>query len=721
VKGNERGLPAEVMAPERFELWEEPAYRFSVTRRQFLELAGAGLLVVATLEPAQAQREAGAETIQGRLHLGEDGRITVFTGKVEEGQGVRTQLAMAAAEELGVKLDQIRVVTADTDLSPNDWITAGSRSTPTTVPAVRRAAAATRELLGDYAARQWKVSRERVKLENGEAREQGGSRRLRLDDLARSSEAAKAWTDQLPGDIRLVPVGEWRLMGKPQGRTDAQAMVTGAHKFPSDIERPNMLHGSVLRPPALGATLTAVNLEPAKKMPGVVVVRDGEFVACAGSTSYQARKAVQAVAATAQWKEKPGQPSNATLWQYLKASAQTGGGGGRNQGQAKGDVGAALAGAGKKFQATYTAAYVQHAPMEPRAAVAEWQDGKLTVWTGTSNPFSVREQLAKAFGIGQEKVRVIVPDFGGGFGGKHTGEAALEAARLAREAERPVSLRWTRAEEFYWAYCRPAALIEIQAALSPTNGILAWDHVNYNSGASAIASPYRAEHLQTRFIPCDSPIRHGSYRTLAATANNFAREAFLDEMASSAGMDPLEFRLKNLDNPRIAEVLVAAAEKFGWKQRVQKRQPNRGVGLACGTEKNSVVAACAEVEVDPSAGTVRLVEICEAYECGAIINPLNLRSQVEGCILMGLGAVLREEILFENGRLQNARFARYRVPRFRDVPPKMEIVLVDKKDTESAGAGETPIMVVAPAMANAVFAATGKRVRSLPFGKVTAG
>jgi isoquinoline 1-oxidoreductase len=302
---------------------------------------------------------------------------------------------------------------------------------------------------------------------------------------------------------------------------------------------------------------------------------------------------------------------------------------------------------------------------------------------------------------------------GGGFGGKHTGEAAIEAARLAKEAGRPVKLQWTRAEEFAWAYFRPAALIEIEAGLDTSNTLIAWDFTNYNSGASALDTPYRVPNTRVRFVESDAPLRQGSYRALASTANNFAREAFTDELAEAAGKDPLEFRLAQLDNERIRNVLVAAAERFGWAERRKKKRPNRGIGLACGTEKNSVVAACVEVEVNPEKGVPRLLEIVEAYECGTILNPANLRSQVEGCIMMGLGPALREEVQFKDGRLTNGKFAGYQVPRFRDVP-KAEILLLDRKDLDPIGAGETPIIAVAPAMANAVFEATGKRVRSMP-------
>ena len=668
------------------------------TRREFLEAAGAGLLIVAFEPAAGAQSRPGAGTLEARLHIGAGGRFTLLTGKIEEGQGARTELAMAAAEELRVPRERIDVVMGDTDLVPNDGITAGSRTTPFTFPLVRRAAATARELLAEAAARQKNPA-------------------LSYQDLARLPELAQAYSRPLPPGVSVTPAREWRLMGRSQVRLKAVDLVTGAHRFPSDIERPGMLYGCVLRPPSYGATLAAVDPGAARKLPGVVVVRDGDFAGCAAPSSWAARKAVEALAATARWEERE-HPSSDGIHDYLKAHAQGGGRG--NRPTARGDVDRALAGADRRVAALYTTAYIQHAPLEPRAAVAEWENGKLTVWTGTSNPFAVRDQLAQFFQLPAGRVRVIVPDMGGGFGGKHTGEAALEAARLAREAKRPVSLRWTRAEEFMWAYFRPAARIEIEAALDAGNGILAWDFVNYNSGGAAIDAPYRVPHYRSRYIPCESPLRQGSYRALAATANNFAREAFIDELAAAAGADPLEFRLANLDNERIRAVLTSAAERFDWRKRSRLRRAKRGVGLACGAEKNSVVAACVEVEVDPRSGTLRLLEICEAFECGAIVNPANLQSQVEGCILMGLGAALREEILFANGRLKNGRFAAYRVTRFRDVP-KMDILLLDKKNSEPAGAGETPIMAVAPAMANAIFAATGERVRSLPFRLKPAG
>jgi CO/xanthine dehydrogenase Mo-binding subunit len=680
--------PPECNEPERFELHEPPAYEFSWDRREFLGLVGAGLLLSVFERDAEAQRggrgrggSGAPSTLGARLHLGEDGTVTVLTGKIEEGQGPRTEIALATAEELRIPVERVRVMMADTDVTPNDGTTAGSGTTPRAIPAVRRAAAAARQLLQsagkqDYA------------------------------ELAKSPGIAEAYQSNLPADIKLTPATEWRALGTPLGRINGRDIVTGAHHFPSDIVRPNMLYGSVLRPPSYGATLENVDPAAARKLAGVTVVRDGEFTGCTAPTRFAARKAVAALASTAQWRTKE-HPSSAHLFEHLKEHAAKG------REQAKGSLDAGYQGARHRLKGTYQTAYVQHAPMETRAAVAEWQDGKLTVWTGTSNPFSVRDSLAQAFHLRPEQVRVIVPDMGGGFGGKHTGEAAMEAARLAKEAGRPVNLQWTRAEEFMWAYFRPAALIEVEAALDDKGTVVAWDFANYNSGASALETPYRVANQRTRYIPSESPLRPGSYRCLAGTANNFARESFMDELAAAVKADPLEFRLAHLENPRIREVLTAAAERFGWEQRRKNRRPNIGIGLACGTEKNSVVAACAEVEVDRATGTPRLLEICEAYECGAILNPANLRNQVEGAIMMGLGAALREEIQFEGGRLTNGSFAKYRPTRFRDLP-KIEVVLVDKKDHESTGAGETPIMVVAPALANAVFDAVGERVRTMP-------
>jgi isoquinoline 1-oxidoreductase len=312
-------------------------------------------------------------------------------------------------------------------------------------------------------------------------------------------------------------------------------------------------------------------------------------------------------------------------------------------------------------------------------------------------------------------VQVVVPDFGAGFGGKHSGETAIEAARLAQAAGKPVSLRWTREEEFTWAYFRPAGVIKVEAGVDEKGTLTSWYFININSGNSAVETPYRTPKHNSRYIQSKPPLRHGSYRALASTANNFARESAMDELAAAAGIDPLEFRLAHLDqkSSRLRTVLETAAKEFNWSERVKKKTPNLGIGLACGTEKGSYVAACAEVEIDPDTKAIKVRHVCQAFECGAILNPDNLLKQVQGAIVMGLGPALREEMRFDKGEMLNASFGKYKVPRFDDVP-ELDIHLVNRPDLPSSGAGETPIITIAPAIANAVFHATGKRLRSMP-------
>ena len=283
---------------------------------------------------------------------------------------------------------------------------------------------------------------------------------------------------------------------------------------------------------------------------------------------------------------------------------------------------------------------------------------------------------------------------------------------MAKEAGHPVCLRWTREEEFAWAYFRPAGLFEVRAGIDGRGALTAWDFTNYNAGTAGIESPYNIPNTASQYFPSQSPLREGSYRGIAATTNNHVREAFMDELAAAANLEPLEFRLRNLEDSRMEAVLRTAAERFGLTAR-RGRSPGAGVGIAGGFEKGSYVATCVEVEVDQRRGSVRVSRLVEVFECGAVQNPCNLKAQVEGSIIQGLGGALAEEIRFENGRLLNGSFAEYKVPRFADIPP-METILIDRQDLPSVGGGETPIITVAPAIANAVYDAIGVRVRSLP-------
>jgi isoquinoline 1-oxidoreductase len=669
-----------------------------IDRRQFFQALGGGLAIFIAREEAPAQQQALPQEIDAWLHIGKDGAITVSTGKVEMGQGARTELTQVVAEELRAPVASITMVMGDTDLTPFDGGTAGSQTTPRMVPQLRKAAATAREMLLDLAAEKWGVDRAALVVSGGKVADPKAGRSAGFGELAEGRKLLKI----IDASVPLTPPEQWKVAGTPLAKVNARNIVTGRHRYPSDITRPGMLHGKVLRPAAFGALLVSLDASAAEAMEGVKVVRDGDFAAVAAPTPQAAERAVAAL--KAEWKTTP-QPNRAELFDYLKKNMQ-----GRANPNERGSVEKALAEADTRLRETYTVAYIAHAPLEPRAAVAEWNDGKLTVWTGTQRPFGVRNELMAAFSLPQDRVRVLMPDTGSGYGGKHMGDAAIEAARLARAAGKPVKVVWTRQEEFSWAYFRPAGVIEVASGVRKDGIITAWEFTNYNSGGAGLQIAYDIPNYRIAFQPARSPLRQGSYRALAATANHFARETHIDELAHAAGMDALEFRLKNTQDPRFRAVLEAAAARFGWGKT--KPAPGHGFGIAAGWEKGGYVATCVEVAARPGANP-KIERVVEAFECGAIINPDNLKNQIEGAILMGLGGALFEAIDFADGRILNARFSRYRVPRFSDVPP-IETVMLDRKDLPSAGAGECPIVGIAPAIGNAIFAATGTRLRSLP-------
>lgn len=696
------------LEPERYELYEDPAYRFEVGRRDFFKFLGGGLVVVLVARGAPALQGQGRgrrnpslpNEISAWLHVKEDGSVTVYTGKVEVGQDIRTELSQVVSEELRLPVASVSLIMGDTDLTPFDMGTFGSMTTRVMVPQLRKAAAAAREALVDLAADLSKGDRARFVAADGRVSNPTTGQVFRYGELTMGQKITKAIGDDPP----MTAPDQWRIAGKPVRKVNARAFVAGKHKYTSDINLAGMMHGKVLRPPAFKSELVSAETRSAEAMSGVTAVRDGDFVGVAAVSEQLASRAANSI--RAEWKSPP-QPSAKELFDLLKKPSTSG----RGSQHVAGSIEQGLGQADKKLQQTYTVAYIAHAPLEPRAAVAEWKDGRLTVWTGTQRPFGVRSELARAFTMPEERVRVIVPDTGSGYGGKHTGEAAIEAARLAKAAGKPVKLVWTREEEFTWAYFRPAGVIEVASGVRADGRITAWEFHNYNSGASAIRTLYDIANQRIEFHPSDAPLRSGSYRALAATANHFARESHMDELAHAVKMDPLEFRLKNLEDRRLRAVLEAAAKAFGWgKSRSAKSQ---GFGIAGGFEKGSYVATCAEISIDPATGQVKVVRAATAFECGAVINPDHLKNQIEGSVIMGIGGALFEAIEFENGRILNPRFSRYRVPRFSDVPA-LETVLLDRKDLPSVGAGETPIVAIAPAIGNAVFDATGTRLTSLP-------
>jgi nicotinate dehydrogenase subunit B len=701
--------------PERYELTSAPLYHFDLDRRDFFRFLCAGVLVVSILRLAGESQESGRaragrgdtlpREIDAWLHLGENDKVTVYTGKVEVGQNIRTSLSQGVAEELHLPIEKVELVMGDTHLTPFDIGTFGSRTTPTMNLQLRKVAAAARDLLIDLAAAQWRTDRQYLVATDGKVIDPENGRSAEYAVLVKGQQL----TQSIPAEDPVIPAASWTVLGHSSPKVAGGDFVTGKHLYPSDQKLPDMWYGKILRPPSFGAVLLSLDAKKAEQM-GATMVHDGNFVGVAAPGSGLAAAAMAAI--HAEWKSEPQKPSSKELFEYLKGNTAEGGdSSGDGDRFDIGNVDEGLASSAQRLRQTYTVSYIAHVPLEPRAALAKWEGDNLTVWTGTQRPFGVRGELADAFRIPEDRVRVLMPDTGSAYGGKHTGETAIEAARLARAAKRPVKVVWTREEEFTWAYFRPAGVIDVVGGVRPDGTITAWEFHNYNSGSAGIRTYYEIPNQRIAFHPARSPLRQGSYRALAATANHFAREACMDELANILKMDPLEFRMKNLKNERLRAVFQAAADRFGWGKR--KTVPGQGFGMGGGYEKLGNVATFAEVNVDRKSGAVKVVRVVSAFECGAIVNPDNLRNQVEGSNVQGLGGALFEAIEFENGKILNGRMSQYRVPRFSDLPI-VETVLLDRKDIPSAGAGECPMIGLAPAIANAIFHATGVRLRSLP-------
>src|SRR6266571_2066088 len=607
----EAGKAEVSVEPERYELHASPVHHFDLARRDFFKVLGGGIVVLFLVEDALTQESGGGrrrggfgqrrpQELGAWLHIGEDGVVTVFTGKAEVGQNIRTSLTQVVAEELRVPVRSIRLTMADTELTPYDAGTFGSRTTPDMAVQLRKVSATAREVLIDLATDLWKTDRKSLSAADGKVVHSDTKQSASFGELTKGQKSLKSVADSPP----TTPAAEWKVAGTTVAKVDGRDFVTGKHQYTTDIRRPGMVHGKVLRPAAFGATLASVESKDAEAVPGVNVVRDGDFVGVTAPTEHLAGQAVAAI--RAEWKTTP-QISDSELFEHLKGkpsdSPGRGDSGAPNAGSNAGSNADKPATNDHKLQATYTVAYVAHAPLEPRAAVAEWKDDKLTVWTGTQRPFGVRADLAEVYHIPEEKIRVIVPDTGSGYGGKHTGECAVEAARLAKAAGKPVKLVWTREEEFTWAYFRPAGVIDVKSGVRDDGTITAWQFDNYNAGPAAIRTPYSVPHQKITFHSADAPLRQGSYRGLAGPANHFAREVHMDELAYLVGMEPLEFRLKNATDPRLRAVLQAAAQRFGWGR--EKSTATRGFGIAGGTEKGSYVATCVELEIG-SNGIVRV-------------------------------------------------------------------------------------------------------------------
>ncbi len=686
---------------------------FDLDRRDFLKITGSGLLLFFTIGDAdlfgqQRMGRALPTDFNAFLKIGEDGRVSCFTGKIEMGQGIHTSLAQMLAEELDVSLDAVEMVMGDTDLCPWDMGTFGSLSTRVFGPALRSAGAQARSVLLQLGSDHLKAPVNRLTAENGVISDMNDkSRHVSYGDLVKG----KKITRRLTGESQPKKPSEFRIIGTSVTRRDAREKVTGAAKYAADIQLPGMLYAKILRPPAHGAKLLDVDLKDAQRVEGVQVVRDGDLIAVLHKYPDVAQAALAKVVA----KFQPTAPDldEKNIFDHLLKVAPEG-----KSLAEEGSVQKGKAGASTTVEQTYLNDYVAHSPIEPHAATVKVEGGQVTVWASTQSPFSAKEEVAKALGIEADHVRVMPIFVGGGFGGKTRNLQIVEAARLARLSGKPVQVAWTREEEFFYDSFRPAAIVKIDSGIDGSGKITYWDYHVYYAGDRGAAHFYAIPNSRTmsygagwRSVEGTHPFATGAWRAPGNNTNTFARESQIDIMAAKAGIDPVEFRLKNLTDEKMRNVLKTAADKFGWTSG--KAPSGRGYGIACGLDAGTSVATIVEVEVDKTSGGVRVKRVVCVQDMGMTVNPEGAAIQMEGCIMMGLGYTLSERLRFKAGKISDTNFDTYEIPHFSWLP-KIETYIVGDKSADPQGGGEPAIVTIGGAVANGVYDAIGARLLQLP-------
>jgi nicotinate dehydrogenase subunit B len=695
----------------------------TMDRRDFVRLTATGLLIsfsvkpvgampVAKWNPANLQRPS--PDFNAYVHIGADDRVTLLVGKIEMGQGVMTSLPQMAAEELNVSLEKIDVVMGDTDLCPFDMGTYGSMSTPVLGPVLRAASAEGKKVLVQMASEKLGVPVAELDVTDGVVSAKADrSKRVTYGQLTEGKRLER----KVDGPAALEKYTEFSVMGIGAPRRDAPAKVAGKAKYAGDIIPTGALHARIVRPPAHGATLKSIDTTAAEKYPGARVVRAGQLIAVLHAHRDEADKALKLV--KAEWNPSPNTLDNSNIFEHLEKNAPA-----ANQFQAVGTIEAGEAAAVTKVSTKYLKGYVAHSPMETHSAVTEIAtDGKVTVWAGTQTPFPLQTQVARALNVPPTQVRVITPFVGGGFGGKSASMQGVESAVLAKAAGVPVRVIWDRSEEFFFDGFDPATVVNVRAGLTAAKRIAFLDYEVIAAGARGAANFYDIPNVRmtargTWGQGSNSlhPFNVGPWRAPGANANTWARETTIDQLAEKAGEDPIAFRLSHLTgNPRMANVLRTAAEKFGYTPGAQPSK--RGLGVALGIDAGAYVAGIAQLKVDKATGNVKVERVVVAQDMGIVVNPVGAMQQLEGCVSQGLGYVFSEEIRFKNGEVLDKNFTSYTLPKFSWIP-KIEGHLVENNAVPPQGGGEPAIVLMGAMVANAIFDLTGVRMTQLPFTPV---
>jgi CO/xanthine dehydrogenase Mo-binding subunit len=683
----------------------------------------------------------GAPFLDSWIRIDADGGITAFTGKAELGQGFKTAFQQIAAEQLDVPFESLKVVTADTSLTANEGYTSGSQSMQNSGTAILNAAAQVREILIAEAARRFDLGEENLRTENGAVVAPDG-RRLAYGDLV----AADMLHVQAQPKSKLKDPSTFKVMGQPIPRVDIPAKVTGGAAYVQDMRLPGMVHARVIRPPSYGAQLADCDTSAVEKLPGVVkVVRDGNFLAVVAARQFQAIKAMAALSSAAKWRETATLPKQDELPRVLTSlPSQDSTIFERSNPSAIGQ---------KTIEATYTRPYQAHGSIGPSCAVAQFADGAMTVWTHTQGVYPDRQGIAEMLRMPPANVRCIHVEGSGCYGHNGADDAAADAALIARALPGvPVRVQWTREQEHAWEPFGPAMVTKLKASLDGDGAISDWNFEVWSNTHSmrpgGAGSMLAAQHMAQPFVPPAPrplplpegggdrnaipiykfpnakvvhhfipamPLRISAMRALGAYHNVFSIESFMDELASAAGADPVEFRLKHLDDPRARDIIAKAAQEFGWRKG-QKAPQDRGFGFAFARYKN-LAAYCAiatEVEVNRENGRPRLVRAVAAVDSGQVVNPDGLINQIEGAIVQSMSWTLYESVSFDDTRITSIDWQTYPILRFNAVPDSVEVHIINRPGQPFLGSGETGQGPAAASIANAIADATGKRLRNLP-------
>ncbi|HEX7585803.1 MAG TPA: molybdopterin cofactor-binding domain-containing protein [Prolixibacteraceae bacterium] len=682
---------------------------FEVNRRDFVKLLGGGLFIYFQL--GEFLTGLAAETEQRRslptdynafLHIGEDGKVTAMIGKIEMGQGVITSFPQMIADELDTSLESIKMVMGDTELCPYDGGTWGSLSTRVLGPSLLAAVAEARSVLLALGADYLGAKPEELAIENGVIYiKNNKSKKVSYGQLTKGQKIEK-YLDVKP---KVKDFSEYKIRGKSFRRADGVAKVTGEAMYSGDFRMPGMMYAKILRPPSHGATLVSADTTEAEKMDGIVIARDKDLVAVLHKDPEKAEAALSKVKAEYKFDEM--KVDDKTIFKYLLEFPSE-----ARVVKSSGDVESGKKNAELIFESEFHNSYVAHSPMEPHTALAYPEGDKMILRASTQTPFGTQEGVARELGVGLDKVRVIPPFLGGGFGGKGSFPQAVEAARLAKLTGKPVMVQWTRKEEFFYDAFRPAAVVKITSGVSKSGKISVWDYREYFAGSRGSDTIYDVQDSKTTSYSARDahPFATGAWRAPANNTNTFSRESQIDMMAVKTGTDPLDFRLKNLKDERMIGVLKAVGELWGWKPA--KGPSGRGYGIACGFDAGSYVAHIAEVKVDQKTGKVQVIRVACAQEMGYCINPEGSIIQMEGCITMGMGYALTEEVMFTGGDIHTANYGTYQIPQFSWIP-KIETKILDKNEAPQGG-GEPAIICMGAVIANAIFDATGARLYQLP-------